>query len=192
MDEKAAATPNAGAGVETLEEIADDMLHLLERVAALEKRSVEIMSAVESVARSVQDTNVGLGRSLEATRRDLLEERKALAGRIAFGAVAGGLQSLRALVDSLDPAQDGRMLAQARSLISSLSGVVQSLGFSEFAPEVGVAFDPGRMECAGYADGEAGKVLAVCYPGYTAGETVVRAAGVRIADPAQRDQKERG
>lgn len=165
-----AASPPRDATAQILEELAEDMLQLRERLDRLET------SLRESVA--------GLARAVSAIHRDLLSERRALAARHAFDAVLPTLDSFRLMRQGLESAgTDADIRAQLTGVILALTQLLQGLGFAEFEAEVGEKFDPARMQCAGYAEGEAGVVLAAVQPGYRAHDIVVRPAGVLIADP---------
>jgi molecular chaperone GrpE (heat shock protein) len=164
-------------------EIAEDMLQLLGRLAAVEQRQVELLARLDEVSRLIQETTAAQARALDALRRDLLGERSALAARATFTAVVPVLDSLRTMRQGLDPSRDELAYAQTTALSSSLSGLLQTLGFRPFEPAVGETFDPGRMECLGYAPGSPGLVTASLHPGYLAGSGVVRPAGVLIAPP---------
>jgi molecular chaperone GrpE (heat shock protein) len=164
------ASPPRDATAQILEELADDMLRLRERLDRLDA------SLRESVA--------GLARSVSAIHRDLLSERRALAARHAFDAVLPVLDSLRLMRSGLQSAgTGGDIRAQLTGVILALTQLLQGLGFAEFEAQVGEKFDPARMQCAGYAKGEVGVVLAAVQPGYRAHDIVVRPAGVLIADP---------
>ena len=177
----------APAAPSAIDEIAEDMLHLLERVAALEQSNAEQAGRIDHVAQLVRETHVNLGRSIDTLRRDLLEERKALVNRAAVEAVTSGIVPLRIMLRSLNPEADARLLGQLGAVLGSLGGVLQTLGVREFEPAVGDLFDPAHMECIGYAEGTRGTVLEVCSPGYFAGDAVVRPAGVLIGDPSKPD-----
>ena len=75
---------------------------------------------------------------------------------------------------------------QLRGVNSALRSILEHLGFEPFRPGIGDPFDPTYMECAGYAEGLAGVVLAAVRPGYRAKDVVVRPAGVHLAAPRRR------
>jgi molecular chaperone GrpE (heat shock protein) len=185
MTENEAPNVSPAATVSGIEEIADDMLHLLERVAALEQRLAEQTARIEQVGQLVGEAHLNLGRSIEVLRRELLEERKAIVNGAAVQAITSGIVPLRTVARTLDPTTDAGVLGQVAAVLGSLGGMLQTLGIREFEPVVGERFDPARMECIGYTEGERGFVLGVCSPGYLAGDRVVRPAGVLIADPSK-------
>ena len=83
---------------------------------------------------------------------------------------------------AIDAEGDGRAWRLVRAVVSSLSNLLQSLGFEAFEAEEGEPFDPHRMECLGFQEGEPGIVLEAVRSGYRIDQTVVRPAGVHIAD----------
>jgi molecular chaperone GrpE (heat shock protein) len=172
--ESANAGPESGgaAAVDSLaQEIAEDMLNVLERLSAIE--------------RLVRDQ----ARASEALRRDLVGAHRALAVRSVFDAVASALDSLESVRLGLGPDAPGRAHTQLGLAASVLNILLQTLGFERFDVVPGEQFLPDRMECLGYAEGEPGRVLEVVRAGYCTGELVVRPAGVLIADPAARNSR---
>lgn len=167
-----------------LEEIAEDMVHLLERLRSMEQAQQELADRIEIVGKQVSEQMRATRQTLNAMRRDLLEENKAQASRHAFDAIVPALDSMRALLDALDTDEDARTIAQLRAVTSALSNLLQGIGYDVFDAALGEPFDPARMECLGFADGEPQTVLEAVRPGYSAGNTVVRPAGVRIAEPS--------
>jgi molecular chaperone GrpE (heat shock protein) len=172
-----------GPLAELLEELAEDMLGLHQRLAEIAHKQAALLAQTEQNERSVREQTYLHGRELDKLRRELLGERKALAALSTFSAISPLLDSLRAMHDNLDAGQDERMRVQLKALIQALTATLRGLGFSEFRAEVGEPFDPARMECVGYASGESGKVLAALSPGYCAQEAIVRPASVLLATP---------
>ena len=170
-----------------LEEIAEDMLDLLGRMQSFEQLQQQHLERFDRLEAAVTEGARSAGRGLSALRRDLLGERKVQSTRHAFDAVVPILDSVRGLAESLDPEQDARMSRQLRAVGSALSNLLQGLGFEAFDAVPGEPFDPQRMECLGFADGEPGIVLAAVRPGYRAAEAVLRPAGVWIARRKQED-----
>jgi molecular chaperone GrpE len=166
-----------------LEEIAEDMVHLLERLQSMERVQQELLSRIERMDEQVSAEMTTTRRALNAMRRDMLEENKAQVTRHAFDAIVPAVDSMRALLEGLDTDEDAKIKAQLRAVISALSNLLQGLGYEHFDVALGEPFDPTRMECLGFADGEPGTVLEVVRPGYRAGDSVVRPAGVAIAEP---------
>jgi molecular chaperone GrpE (heat shock protein) len=165
------------------EEIAEDMVHLLERLRSMEQVQQELAGRIERIGEQVSAEMTTTRRTLNAMRRDLLEENKAQATRHAFAAIVPVLDSMRALLDGFHSEEDTKFTAQLRAVISALSTLLQGLGYEHFDAAVGEPFDPTRMECLGFADGEPAIVLDAVRPGYRAGDSVVRPAGVWIAEP---------
>jgi molecular chaperone GrpE len=159
-------TPPASRSVEaTLEEIAEDMLDILERLNSIERQVRE------------------QGRAIETFRTEAWGQSRALSMRYLFDAVAPAIDTLQVLARGLDPAIGAGGYQQVISAAATLNIVLQTLGFQRFDAAAGDPFDPARMECLGYAEGLPGRVLEMIRQGYAAGEIVVRPAGVLIADP---------
>jgi molecular chaperone GrpE len=163
----------------TVEELAEDMVHVLEAIRGLGDGQAELSTRLEELAGAHRQQAVELG----TLRRDLLGDRRAHANRAAFDAIHPAIDQIRAIHDGLGDGAAGTKL-QLSAVISSLRVLLQGLGFVEFVVEVDEPFDPTRMECVAYADGEPGVVLAVVRPGFRTNGAVVRPCGVLIADPA--------
>lgn len=173
----------ADTNAELFEELAEDMLELLRRVKSIEATSSEMSGRLEQVEQTLRDGSRLQTRETDALRRDLLGERKAANAVSVFNAVVPTLDSLRLMHTKLHQTKDARTRAQLYAVIEALAMVLRGLGFLEFQVEKGELFDPGRMECLGFGNGEPGIVLEVTRPGYQAYEAVIRPAGVLIGDP---------
>jgi len=169
-----------------LEEIADDTLQLLERVRRVEQSTAELPMRLADLQAGLYQSYRHHGTQLDALHRELLGEQRWLGVRAAFDAVVPCLDSLRAMQARLEPDADPRLAEQIFAIAGSLRNVLQKLGFVEFTPEIGSAFDPERMEWLGDGEGALGVVLEVVRPGYLAQGAVARPCGVRIADPRER------
>lgn len=166
---------------EQLEEIAEDMLHLLERLRSLEQSQVSLLARFEEVVTGQRET----ARELRRVREELLGERKATAVLSLFAGLVQRVDSVRGMLRELDPKEDARTVGQLTAVDDILTLMIRGLGFAEFRPEWGDTFDPHRMECVGYVTGEPDIVLEVVRAGYEAGGTVARPAHVRIAEPSR-------
>jgi molecular chaperone GrpE (heat shock protein) len=165
-NDEAGAVPDVSAAeaAGSFEELADDVL-LLRMVRELQQ--VQRQQAAE----------------LYSLRRDLLEDRRAQANRSAFDAVHPAIDQIELMQATL-PESESDAARHVSVLLSSLRMVLRRLGFVPFTVDVGDPFDPARMECVEYAEGEQGVVLAVLRAGYRADGVVVRPCGVAIAQPA--------
>lgn len=172
-----------GAWNESMEELADDMLALLKRVKTLEEQQTETLSRLELLRTSLVAAAESTARESDALRRELLGERKHLAMMSAFLAVAPGLERLQIMRGELDPAKDRRTLDQLHAVVETLSTMLRGLGFTQFEAQANEPFDSTRMECVGFDRGEPNVVLKCVRAGFLAGQTVVRPAGVLIANP---------
>jgi molecular chaperone GrpE (heat shock protein) len=170
---------------EHLEELAEDMLDVLRRVKALEQKHGDLLARLDQVGQQVHEGHRYLVRQLDALKQDLVGDRKELAAMAIFNAALPALDVLTVLRGELPGGEDTRLRNQMEAVIDTLNRMFRGLGFVEFLAEPGQAFDPHRMECLGYVEGKPGQVLAVVRPGYLACGTVVRPAGVKIADPNQ-------
>ncbi len=180
-----AAPPADGA----LEELADDLLHLLRRLQAVEQRQEEALARLDQLALTVRDGLAALGQQTDSLARDLAGERRGLALVGLFNATLPALESLGALRDALGPDKEPVLHRQVAAVADVLGRLLRDLGLTEFRPAVGQPFDPWSMECRGFADGPPGVVLDVVRPGYRAAERVLLPAAVRIAGPAGAERK---
>ncbi|HEY6138665.1 MAG TPA: nucleotide exchange factor GrpE [Thermoanaerobaculia bacterium] len=178
--EKETTVPEISAA---LDELADGMLDIVQRLANLERQSQESSAAIAELRRYTQDAVNHHSRTLEALRAEAAGERKLLALRSTFEPVASALDSLELLRQGLDGRSDQRAYGQLTAAAATLANVLTALGFERFDVAAGEPFDPNRMQCFGYAEGEPGLVLQALQPGYTAASIVVRPASVLIAAP---------
>jgi molecular chaperone GrpE (heat shock protein) len=169
-----------------LEELADDMLSLLKRVKSLEELQGQVLGRIDHLQSTVERSSEVAAREADSLRRELLGQRKHIAQMSAFQAVVTGLERLQVMRGELDAHKDSRMVGQLDAVLQTLGTMLRGLGFVEFRAEVQEPFDPTRMECLGYASGEPNVVLKCLRSGYRADQTVVRPAGVLIANPLQK------
>jgi len=169
---------------EAIEEIAEDTLHLMERVGAIDTRLGGLAEQVGRMVQLLEERLTVDARAVDQLRRDLLGERRAQSARQSFDTVAPAIDALRVMHDGLDPLADERTRVQVAGVLGVLRGLLQRLGFVEFAAEPGLAFDPARMERLGEADGPAGRVVATVQPGYLVHDAVARPAGVLVGRSA--------
>lgn len=165
---------------EAIEEIAEDTLHLMERVGTVDARLSGLAEQVGRIAHLLEERLTADARAVDQLRRDLLGERRAQSARHSFDTVVPAIDALDAMRGGLDPAADERTRVQLAGVLGVLRGLLQRLGFVEFVAEPGQAFDPARMQCLGEADGPAGRVVATVQAGYLAHDAVARPAGVLV------------
>lgn len=166
-----------------LDELADDMLMLMKRVKSIEAQQSQLLQRLDQLDGSLGQIGAATEREFVKLRRELLGERKYIAQMSTFSAVVTSLERLRTVYEELDPRIDPVAVTQIDALIQTLATMLRALGFAEFEPEVGEAFDPTRMECVGYAAGSANRVVRCVRPGFSCGEQIVRPAAVIIASP---------
>jgi hypothetical protein len=174
-----------------LDELVEDMMHVLQRLQAIEEGIGRLQGRIEQLGARSDETGRAIAGELSSQRRDLLGERKGVLARGLFNAVVGHIDALRAMRQGLyDPKgnleKNNRRTADHLDAIEiTLLTALQGMGFNEFHAKVGDPFSPSSMECLGYARGERGVVLRVVRSGFVASEGVVRPAGVYIAEPVK-------
>ncbi len=167
---------------ELAEELAEDMLRLMERMKRLDAKQEQLYEQMSSVQQTLQENRKQSAIEMNQLRQELLGERKALAVRSVFNAIAPMLDALRAMRRALeDTPENNTLQAQLNTVTSSLTNIIQSLGYVEFQVEVGASFDPFQMECLSYGAGEPNTVLEIVRPGYRTENMIVRPCGVVIA-----------
>src|SRR4051794_165924 len=82
-----------------LEELADDMLGVMQRLEQIEQRQVTLDESVRALGS-------GATRSIDALRRDLIGEHRALSLRQFANAVGPALDSLITVRRGIDPRED--------------------------------------------------------------------------------------
>lgn len=168
---------------DALEEIAEDMEDVVHRLGRLERQAQETTASVTTLQSTFAEHSAYQYKIVESLRREVAGDRKGLAMRAVFDPTAAALDQLEAICRGFNPSKDQAAFGQVSAAIATLENLLQSLGYSRFTPDIGDSFDPGRMQCMGYVDGNAGVVLQVLRKGYLAGDILVRPAGVLIADP---------
>jgi molecular chaperone GrpE (heat shock protein) len=171
---------------ESLEEIAEDMLDLLKKIERLEETQKDIVDAVNHLKGIIEQSQQRQEKDLDKIRRELIGEHKTAAVRNVFNAVIPVIDSLKSMMEGLDPEEDSRMLQQKSAISSTLRVLIQQLGFNEFSVEIGETFDPNRMEILGYenANGENGRVSKMIRTGYQTSSAIVRPCGVLVLGPS--------
>jgi molecular chaperone GrpE (heat shock protein) len=168
---------------EQLDEIADDMLQLMKRVQDIEASQKRLFTCFEELQSNLKQAIQSVARETDLMRREILGDRKHTATMNLYNEIIPLLERLRIMQRNMDEREDERTLHQLNSVNETLSASLRRLGCAEFQVNIGDAFDPARMECDGFMEeGESGIVLGVVRPGYLAGNTVIRPAGVLIAD----------
>jgi len=171
---------------ELTEEIADDMVHVMERLNTIEANQERLTKQIDLLIQSITENRKQFTIELDKFRQEVLGERKSLAARSTFNAIVPTVDSLRMMKKGIPYSEENAQVnAQLYAVVSSLNNIIQSLDFNEFDVEIGSAFDSERMECLDYAkEGELNTVVAVVRPGYKAGNTIIRPCGVIIAKPS--------
>lgn len=167
-----------------LQELAEDMLDVLQRLGNLERQMQETVAGVSDLKRILEESAAQHSRALDAMRAEVTGDRRAIALRLLFEPVAAAIDSLELVARGLDSAVEQKAYGQVKAAAATLANVLLALGYQRFDVARGEPFDGARMQCFGYADGEPGVVLNVLQPGYSASNVVIRPARVLIADPA--------
>ena len=185
---------------ESLHELADDMLDLMQRLSTTERLLQDASAASDRLASVVESHAARQARAVEQLRDELVGAHRGLIVRGLFNSMATALDSLEILTRASE--SDGQPVGtQLQATCATIRNLMQAIGFTRFDATVGARFDPERMQCFGYAEGPAGIVVQAIQPGYTAGDVVVRPAGVLIANPTavptsvpanERSQAQRG
>jgi molecular chaperone GrpE (heat shock protein) len=169
----------------SLETIGDHHIQqLLQRMQAMEATQTALAAQLVRLEAQVRQDTRATVVEVNALRTDLLGERKALSALGVFNGVVPRLDSLYAMRTALEGEPESSIYRQVDALIDSLTMMLRGLGFVDFTVAVGEPFDPVRMECSGYAQGQIGVVLEVTRMGYRVQTGVVRPVGVLIADPS--------
>lgn len=174
----------ATTGSDPLDELAEDMLQVLQQLGAVERQVRETAAGVADLRRAVHEGTAQQNRAIENVRAEVVGERRGMALRMVFEPVVSALESIELFARGLDPARDQAAFAQITAVAATLANLLLALGFERFDVARGDAFDPHRMQCFGYAAGPPGVVLDILQPGYATGGVVVRPARVLIADPS--------
>jgi molecular chaperone GrpE (heat shock protein) len=170
---------------EQIEEIAEDMLGLIRRVRQIEESQSQVLGLLEQLEAASQLQSRTVAREIDSLRRDMIGERRHSATTDLFNELIPLLDRLQTSSAHLDEDEDARMLAQMEGVIGLVSAALRRLGCLEFDADVGQAFDPATMTCAGYLDaGEPGVVLACVQHGYRTRDVVLRPAGVKLLSPS--------
>lgn len=167
---------------ELLEELAEDLLILLQKVKTLEINQAAVIQQMQELSRINQEQLRQHAYDMDKLRKDLLSERKALAARSTFNAILPNLDSLLILRAELPGGESNPAFLMLDAVISSLVTITQTLGIQEYESAAGAAFDPQSMECLGQEEGSANLVVKTIRRGYKYGEQVFRPCGVIIGN----------
>lgn len=165
-----------------LQELAEDMVDLLRRVVGLEAAQAGLAAQFGQLNQTLEKGLFLQAREVDTLRRELIGQQRGLLALHILEVIAPALDRLRIMRRALNPRRDQRMIGQLEPTIEILNQAIRSLGFVAFEPQVGEPFDPQRMAVAGNAKGAPGVVLGVERPGYLVQESVVRPAGVVVAE----------
>jgi molecular chaperone GrpE (heat shock protein) len=166
-----------------LEEITEDSLEFLRRLASLEQAQAEVLARLNQIEQQSVSYSCAHADGLDQLRHELLADRRYLAGTGVLNAVSPWLEALRRLRSRADEDQGVDLPYQIDAVVDVVTAMLRDLGFGAFTVDIGEPFDPRRMTSAGYADGAPGIVLGVVAPGYQTGGTVVRPVQVLISPP---------
>jgi molecular chaperone GrpE (heat shock protein) len=172
-----------------VKEIAEDLVHFMEQMKTMETQQNYLVSYIERLHKTIQESDRRHAAALENLRQELLGERKVLATRNSFNAILPTLDSLELMRDGIpDSPENAQIRAQLQAVNSSLTNIIQTLGFIEYDVELGSTFDPSLMECMGYVEGEENSVVKVKRKGHKVGDIIIRPCGVILAKPSGNNQ----
>jgi len=163
---------------ETVEELADDMLHLIERVGPIEESLRTLVSAVGELQEAQARGLKSLGLEIEKLKEALFSDRKAFLAVSTLNALLPTLESLEIMQKAPQSGVSDPEGDHVSVLSAMLRNIIKGLGFTAFEAGPGEPFDPASMECLDFSPGEEGKVVRTIRAGYRAGETVVKPCGV--------------
>lgn len=185
---KGNASPHRDA---PFEEIAEDLVDVLERLHRVEAGQRDIVRRIDALDDLLRTTSKDQRRDLREFRREASGESRAMSALHVFRAVIPFVDQLEEMLPHLDSDEDSTTIAQLKAVRAALQNTLRDLGFTTFTPEVGAPFAPGSMECIGLPTDQDTTVKAVHRVGYSAGETVVRVATVSVGEaPSQQREVE--
>ncbi len=186
---KTPAQKESERATQVIDEVAEDMLELMKRATALDAKVDALAAGLARLQQTVSDAARMQGHEIDKLKETLISDRKELIGRSTFNALTPAIESFQYLREAYQKlAEDHGAVRQTATMLDLLNGIVQMLGYQPFTATPGEAFDPHRMECAGYGEGEPGRVISVERPGYKAGGLLVRPCAVVIG----KDNPKRG
>lgn len=166
---------------QVVDELADDMLEIMKRMAALDAKSDALGTAVAQLKQLVEDSSRIQALEIDKLKEVLVSDRKELIGRSTFNALRPAIESLGYLRETYENLADHREGGrQAQTILDLLNGITQMLGYQAFSATPGDIFNPQTMECVGDAEGRPGTVVKVERPGYRAGNILVRPCVVLV------------
>ena len=163
---------------EILEEMADDMLHLIEASSKMENRILHMQETLVQITQNQANFHKEQMVEKGKLKKELISERKALIARSTFNAVLPTIESLEINCNALDTNTDKDMIQQMKVASGMLVNIIQSLGYYAFESSSGEPFGPAIMECIGYENGDAGKVVRIERKGYRTEGALIKPCGV--------------
>jgi molecular chaperone GrpE (heat shock protein) len=163
-----------------MEELADDMLHLIEMQNKINNRLETIEKTLNNILTSNEHFFKASSQEINKLRTDLLTERKAFLGKSTFNALLPALESLKLSMENLDQEESRILYNQMSGISDLLMMILQTIGYKPFVVEPGEEFDTMRMECVGWEPGESGVVLRTERQGFMAGEQIAKPCQVIV------------
>ena len=168
--------------LETLGELAEDMVGLYKMVSNLEVKITQVISVVSSL-QNTQESLCPFGGHGEAgaPQGEPRLRPKGIYRTFDFQRARPAMESLKTMKRHYEGKEhEKELLKNTNSVLDLLTGIAQALRYTPFDVPPGTDFDPQTMECLGYGEGEEGKVIRVEQSGYRAGQVLVRPCRVIV------------
>ena len=163
-----------------MEELAEDMLHVIEAQSSLNTRLNALEEQMSHISNSMEHYFKSSYQEIDKIRNDLISERKAFIGSSTFNALLPAIESIRLSMDNLNREGDVRLAKQLSGVSDLLRMVLQSIGYKAFDVKAGEEYNSIRMECVGWEPGDPGIVIRMERQGFMAGEQIAKPAQVII------------
>ena len=117
---------------QVVEEVAEDMADVLERLNRIETQQADLMAHLGGMGRQAQESGRAVAREMALLRDVVAGEQKGALTRGAFNAVVTCLDFVRIMKAGLDDQDDEFTIQQLKAVELSLKSAIQGLGFLEY------------------------------------------------------------
>jgi len=166
--------------VEALDEIQEDLMHIIEKLSEFGNKLNTITSRIDKVEEITGKNYRNHQIEIDLLRRDLLGERKTFVYQSVIKSIIASVDSLYNRKSHLSPEKDDLLFHQTAGILDNLQNLLKSLGCESFIVIEGEYFSTENMECLGFGEGEENKVISVERLGYKTEYHVMRPCGVII------------
>ena len=163
---------------EMLEEITEDLVHILKKMAEFENRMEELFNKTEKIAETTTSNYRKHQVELDQLKRELLGERKAFIHKSVFNNLVTTIDYLYHRKCSISPDKDSSLYSLTTGMLENLQNLLKTMGYEHFVVEKDKPFKSEIMECLGFESGEENKVVSVERLGFKSENIVVRSCGV--------------